>query len=194
MSDYSKAVNFAAKDALLTGNPNKVIKGTEHNVEYDAIAVAIATKVDTAGTGTSVAAKAVSIDLASLSAVDAEDLDTDDVYLVEVDGTPKKLPIASAGYIVDTESSATRAMLAVDANKVINLTYAGNITYTLNTTVAHAGAVIILNSGSGSITVDEGTATLESALRSGDQTVTAAGMAVLIAITATSWKITGDIV
>lgn len=46
MTDYSKATNFAAKDALLTGNPSKTILGTEINTEYDAIAVAVATKYD----------------------------------------------------------------------------------------------------------------------------------------------------
>jgi hypothetical protein len=46
MSDYSKITNFAAKDALITGDPNKLVKGTEHDAEYNAIAVAIATKFD----------------------------------------------------------------------------------------------------------------------------------------------------
>jgi len=46
MSDYSKITNFTAKDALLTGNPNKLIKGSEHDAEYDAISTAIASKYD----------------------------------------------------------------------------------------------------------------------------------------------------
>lgn len=44
MSDYIKATNFFAKDALLTGNPDKIIKGAEIDAEYNAIAVAVATK------------------------------------------------------------------------------------------------------------------------------------------------------
>ena len=52
MSNYSKTVNFGAKDALSTGNPAKVIKGGEINTEFDNIATAIATKEDT-GTTTS---------------------------------------------------------------------------------------------------------------------------------------------
>ena len=46
MSNYTRSTNFTAKDALATGNPSKVILGSEHDTEYDAIAVAIATKLD----------------------------------------------------------------------------------------------------------------------------------------------------
>jgi len=49
MSDYTKVTDFEAKDALAPGHPSKVVKGTEFEVEYDAIAVAIATKADKAG-------------------------------------------------------------------------------------------------------------------------------------------------
>jgi hypothetical protein len=46
VANYTKATNFATKDALLTGNPAKIIKGTEIDDEYNAIAVAIQTKAD----------------------------------------------------------------------------------------------------------------------------------------------------
>jgi hypothetical protein len=48
MSNYVKATNFATKDNLSSGNPLKIVKGTEINTEFDAIATAIATKADTA--------------------------------------------------------------------------------------------------------------------------------------------------
>lgn len=48
MSDYSKSTNFAAKDALTTGDPNKVVKGTEIDDEFNAISSAIASKADEA--------------------------------------------------------------------------------------------------------------------------------------------------
>ena len=44
MSNYVKATNFYAKDALLSGDPDKIIKGAEIDDEYNAIATAIATK------------------------------------------------------------------------------------------------------------------------------------------------------
>jgi microcystin-dependent protein len=46
MSDYVKTVDFAAKDALATGDPLKVVKGTEINTEFVNIATAVATKAD----------------------------------------------------------------------------------------------------------------------------------------------------
>jgi len=58
MTDYTKTTNFAAKDALVSGNPAKVVKGTEVNTEFDNIATAVATKADLAGpalTGTTTA-------------------------------------------------------------------------------------------------------------------------------------------
>ena len=47
MSNYVKATNFAVKDSLSTGNPAKIIKGTEIDTEYNAIASAISSKADT---------------------------------------------------------------------------------------------------------------------------------------------------
>ena len=46
MANYTKSTNFAIKDGLVTGNPNKIIKGTEINTEYDNIASAISSKAD----------------------------------------------------------------------------------------------------------------------------------------------------
>lgn len=49
MSNYTKTVNFAAKDALTTGDANKIVKGTESDTEFNNIATAIATKLETSG-------------------------------------------------------------------------------------------------------------------------------------------------
>jgi len=49
MSNYTQTTNFATKDALASGNPLKVVKGTEINVEFANIATAIATKLDGGG-------------------------------------------------------------------------------------------------------------------------------------------------
>ena len=46
MSDYSKSTNFASKDSLSSGNPLKIVKGTEIDTEFTNIATAIATKAD----------------------------------------------------------------------------------------------------------------------------------------------------
>jgi hypothetical protein len=46
MSDYTKSTNFATKDNLSSGNPLKIVKGTELDTEFNNIATAVATKAD----------------------------------------------------------------------------------------------------------------------------------------------------
>jgi hypothetical protein len=46
MSDYTKSTNFATKDNLSSGNPLKIVKGTEIDTEFNNIATAVATKAD----------------------------------------------------------------------------------------------------------------------------------------------------
>ena len=48
MSDYTKSTNFATKDNLSSGNPLKIVKGTEIDTEFNNIQTAIATKADLA--------------------------------------------------------------------------------------------------------------------------------------------------
>jgi hypothetical protein len=63
MSNYTKATNFATKDTLPTGDSGKIVKGTEIDTEFNAIASAVATKADIASptfTGTPAAPTATS--------------------------------------------------------------------------------------------------------------------------------------
>lgn len=46
MSDYTKSTDFAVKDTLSTGNPAKLVKGTEINTEFTAIASAMSSKLN----------------------------------------------------------------------------------------------------------------------------------------------------
>jgi len=48
MTNYTQSTNFATKDALTSGNPLKIVKGTELNTEFANIAIAVATKADLA--------------------------------------------------------------------------------------------------------------------------------------------------
>jgi hypothetical protein len=48
MTAYTKSTNFATKDALTSGDPLKIVKGTEINTEFDNIATAVNSKSDTA--------------------------------------------------------------------------------------------------------------------------------------------------
>ena len=49
MSNYTKSTDFASKDNLTSGDPLKIVKGTEIDTEFNNIATAVATKADTAG-------------------------------------------------------------------------------------------------------------------------------------------------
>lgn len=48
MSNYTKSVNFTAKDSLPSGDSAKVIRGSEFDTEFTNIQTAVATKSDTA--------------------------------------------------------------------------------------------------------------------------------------------------
>ena len=52
MSDYTKATNFTAKDSLPSGNASKLVKGSELDTEFDALATASATKSDKVSSAT----------------------------------------------------------------------------------------------------------------------------------------------
>jgi len=63
LSNYTQSTNFATKDSLPSGDPLKIVKGTEINTEFVNISVAIATKADLASptfTGTPAAPTASS--------------------------------------------------------------------------------------------------------------------------------------
>jgi photosystem II stability/assembly factor-like uncharacterized protein len=73
MSNYTKITNFAAKDAMVSGNPAKVIKGTEVGAEFDAIAVAVNSKANLASptfTGTVTVANLTATGTVSVSTID----------------------------------------------------------------------------------------------------------------------------
>ena len=46
MADYTKSTDFASKDGLVSGNPLKVVKGTELDEEFNDLETAITTKAD----------------------------------------------------------------------------------------------------------------------------------------------------
>jgi hypothetical protein len=75
MTDYTKATNFATKDALPSGNPAKIVKGTEIDTEFNNVAIAVATKSNSASptfTGT-LTAPALSITGNTVLGNDASD-------------------------------------------------------------------------------------------------------------------------
>lgn len=80
MTDYVKSTNFTAKDALPSGNPSKIVKGSELDTEFSAVAVASATKANKAsptlsGTITLTSGASISTNGATISDVELSYLD-----------------------------------------------------------------------------------------------------------------------
>ena len=50
MSNYTLSTDFTAKDSLISGNPSKLVKGSEISTEFNAVATAISSKVDKTST------------------------------------------------------------------------------------------------------------------------------------------------
>ncbi|MHA2069324.1 MAG: hypothetical protein ACXABY_33605, partial [Candidatus Thorarchaeota archaeon] len=59
MSDYTKTTTFTTKDGLSSGDPNKLIKGSDFDTEFDAIATAVTSKYDSADLASTAQAEAL---------------------------------------------------------------------------------------------------------------------------------------
>ena len=104
MAQYVKATNFASKDALLTGDPNKIVKGAEIDDEFSAIQTAVNSKADTLSptlTGTPLAPTATA-------------------------GTVSTQVATTA--FVDTAVTNERTATATLTNKTVTGTFTGNLT------------------------------------------------------------------
>jgi len=118
MSNYTKSTNFAVKDGLSAGTAAKRVRGTEIDDEYNAIAVAVATKANTnnaALTGTPTAPTPAtatnSTQLATTAYVQANKVNT------ALTGVPTA-PTATAG--TSTTQIATTAFASSAASVILD--------------------------------------------------------------------------
>ena len=63
MTDYTYTKNFGAKDKLATGNSNKIIKGADFDVEFNALETAVNSKVDSISPAVTGSATAVNLNV-----------------------------------------------------------------------------------------------------------------------------------
>ena len=115
MSEYSKITDFAAKDALSTGNPAKIVKGTEIDDELVAISGAVASKADKASptfTGTPAAPTASSGTSTTQIATTAFAMGA--AALVMPSGAMLQWPTSSAptGFLLCTGAAVSRTIYA----------------------------------------------------------------------------------
>jgi len=135
MTDYTKTTDFAAKDALSTGNPSKIVKGTEIDDELVAISGAIGSKADKASptfTGTPAAPTASSGTSSTQIATTAFAMGA--AALVMPSGAMLQWPTATApsGFLLCTGAAVSRTIYAA-LFAVIGTTFgAGDGTTTFN--------------------------------------------------------------
>ena len=129
MTAYTKSTNFATKDTLTSGDPLKIVKGTEINTEFDNIATAVNSKSDTASptfTGTvtipilSYAGTTLS---AAVTGTGKMVLDTSPTLSTPALGTPSALVGTN---ITGTAAGLTAGNVTTNANLTGAVTSVGN--------------------------------------------------------------------
>ena len=152
MSDYTKSTNFASKDNLTSGNPAKIVKGTEIDTEFNNIATAIATKQD------------YDADLAAFAAKTAPTGDvvgtTDTQGLTNKTLTnPTVTNYVESVVAIGTVSSSSTISLTSGTVQTATLTASTACTFTMPTATAGKSFILLLKQAA---STGNGTATFTS--------------------------------
>lgn len=200
MSEYIKSTNFTTKDTLPTGNANKIVKGTEIDTEFNAIANAITSKADlasptftgaplaptaSAGTNTTQIATTAFVDTGIVNersatvtltnkTLTSPTINTAAISGGTITGLSTPLPVASGGTSVNT-IAANAVMLGngTSAIQTVAPSTTGNILTSNGTTwTSDAPAVV---GASGQVFTSNGTFTIPSKITSIKITVVGGG-------------------
>jgi hypothetical protein len=165
MSNYTQTTNFATKDALASGNPLKIVKGTEINVEFANIATAVATKSDTASptfTGTvTIPTAAISSGTINSSTIGATTPSTGAFTTLSATGVTTLsnvvLPVIDnikLGYTTTATAAGTTTLTSASNNQQF---FTGSTTQTVvlpvTSTLALGLGYLIVNNSTGVLTV-----------------------------------------
>ena len=177
MSNYTKSTNFATKDALSSGDPLKIVKGTEIDTEFNNIATAVATKADLASptftgnvTGTFVGNVTGNV-TGNVSGTAANVTGT----VAVANGGTGATTFTSGALLKGAGTSAVAAASAADIVAQIGSTAVANATTAAN------GGVTSVNGSTGAVTVS----IVPTA-------ITAVGSVLIAANTSTSNLLPGD--
>jgi len=148
MSNYTQTTNFATKDALASGNPLKVVKGTEINTEFANIATAIATKLDDGGSIDNTPIGATTPSTGAFTTLSATGVTTlSNVVLPVIDNI-------KLGYTTTATAAGTTTLTSASNNQQF---FTGSTTQTVvlpvTSTLALGLNYLIVNNSTGVVTV-----------------------------------------
>lgn len=197
MTDYVKSTNFASKDNLASGNPLKIIKGTEFDTEFNNIATAIATKADSASpalTGTPTAPTASpgtnTTQLATTAFVQSALAAIYPVGSIYINATSATNPATLLGFGTWVAFGAGRVMVGLDAGDAsfdtaeetggskdaVVVAHTHTFSATTNTTGAHTHGLSLFNfDGSGASPANSGPGSATTTSSAGDHSHTVSG-------------------
>jgi hypothetical protein len=159
MSNYTQTTNFATKDALASGNPLKIVKGTEINTEFANIAIAVATKLD--GSGGTVAGATITTSTIDSSTIGATTPSTGAFTTLSATGittlSNAVLPVIDnikLGYTTTATAAGTTTLTSASNNQQF---FTGSTTQTVvlpvTSTLALGLSYLIVNNSTGVVTV-----------------------------------------
>lgn len=147
MTDYARQQDFSVKDALASGDPEKVILGADMDEELDALVTAVASKLDDISGGTDGQLTTIGSSGAALS---DSGIDKDDVLQV---GLTKNLTVGITTDIEAIGNSGTGTVTPSFATENIK-TLTVNGSFTLGEPSATGACIIIVtNDGTGGYTI-----------------------------------------
>lgn len=154
MVDYVKATNFFVKDSLLVGNPDKIVKGSEIDTEYNNIATAVASKANYA-----------SPNLTGLPTAPTASIGTNTSQLATTAFVKTALDVAAAdiaitGGTIDNVDITGGTIVDLDAPLAVNSGGTGKNTLALNNVLLGNGTAAVKEvapGASGNVLTSDGT-------------------------------------
>jgi hypothetical protein len=213
MASYTKSTNFASKDSLSSGNPLKIVKGTEIDTEFNNISTAIATKQDyDADLDTWATKTAPSGDV--VGTTDTQTLTnktlTSPTLITSVLGTPSSGNLSSCtvdgtdavgfrNIPINSNSSSYTTVLSDSGKAILHPstdTNARTFTIPANSSVAYplGTAITFINMTAAVVTIAITTDTmyLSGSGNTGSRSLAQYGSATAIKLTSTTWLISGS--
>jgi len=136
MSNYTQTTNFATKDALTSGNPLKIVKGTEINTEFANIATAVATKADSASPTFTGTVTIPTLAVTGTSALTGVATLTSQPILSSLTASKPVFTDASKGLVSTGTLGADQGGTGVANNVAATVTSSGNFAFTRTLTAA----------------------------------------------------------